>query len=143
MATLKKIGKSVDDLADADLELAGFTGQSTRPLGMFTAQISVGPKTVSTVLFVVDATTTYSALLGRDWIHTAKCVPSTLHQQLAFWEGDSVVTVDAHQTPFQGYVGTSDAVFYDTSVPPISMSGIVNAYPMPNCKLTRRGYVFY
>lgn len=145
LTTLKKIGKTKEDLAEADLELAGFNGHTTKPLGMLTAQIGVGPKVVSTVLFVVDTPTTYSALLGRDWIHTAKCVPSTLHQKLLFWEGSEVITVNAHQNPFQGYIGnsTSDAVLYESAIPPISMSGIVSACPMPNCKLTRQGYVFY
>jgi hypothetical protein len=29
--------------------------------------------------FMVDVRGRYSVLLGRDWIHTNECVPSTLH----------------------------------------------------------------
>ena len=40
----------------------------------------------------------HSVLLGRDWIHTNCCVPSTMHQCLIQWHGDdeseSITTVD-------------------------------------------------
>jgi hypothetical protein len=32
-------------------------------------------------------------LLGRDWIHANRCVPSTLHQCLVQWIGDEVEVV--------------------------------------------------
>jgi hypothetical protein len=32
-------------------------------------------------------------LLGRDWIHTNECVPSTLHQYVIQWIGDEVEVV--------------------------------------------------
>ena len=34
-------------------------------------------------------------LLGRDWIHTNCCVPSTMHQCLFQWDGDEVEVVHA------------------------------------------------
>src|SRR3954463_9303260 len=34
--------------------------------------------------FVIEANTSYSALLGRPWIHKYRVVPSTLHQCLKF-----------------------------------------------------------
>lgn len=77
--TLKKNGKTKEDLVVANLELARFNGHTTKPLKILTTQIGVGLKVICTDLFVVDTPTTYSALLGRDWIHTPKCVPFTLH----------------------------------------------------------------
>ena len=50
---------------------------------------------VSTSYFVVDSDGCYSALLGRDWIHTNCCVPSTMHQCLMQWDGDEVEVVHA------------------------------------------------
>ena len=37
--------------------------------------------------YVIDANTSYSALLGRPWIHKYRVVPSTLHQCLKFLDG--------------------------------------------------------
>ncbi|KAF0918690.1 hypothetical protein E2562_025816 [Oryza meyeriana var. granulata] len=38
--------------------------------------------------FVIEANTSYSALLGRPWIHKYRVVPSTLHQCLKFLDGN-------------------------------------------------------
>ena len=37
--------------------------------------------------YVIDANMSYSALLGRPWIHKYRVVPSTLHQCLKFLDG--------------------------------------------------------
>jgi hypothetical protein len=36
-------------------------------------------------------------LLGWDWIHANKCVPSTLHQCIIQWIGDEVEVVQADE----------------------------------------------
>jgi hypothetical protein len=36
-------------------------------------------------------------LLGRDWIHTYECVPSTLHQCVIQWIGDEAEVVQADE----------------------------------------------
>ena len=38
---------------------------------------------------------TYTVLLGRDWIHANCCVPSTMHLCLVQWDGDEVEVVHA------------------------------------------------
>ena len=52
------------------------------------------------VFFVVDAKPGYIILLGREWIHANHCVPSTLYQQLQFWNGDKIKVVSADSHPF-------------------------------------------
>ncbi|KAM2932157.1 hypothetical protein FF1_040258 [Malus domestica] len=72
--------------------------------------------------FVVDCTSTYGALLGRDWIHQSLAVPSTLHQQVAvyheasteepgFWE-----IVEAESRPFLPTANIAEASFYNPNV---------------------------
>ena len=57
-------------------------------------ELTVGRKTVPTSLFIVNSKSTYTVLLGRDWIHANYCVPST-HQCLVQWDGDEVEVVRA------------------------------------------------
>jgi hypothetical protein len=45
--------------------------------------------------FLAQLEGNYSLILGRDWIHTNQCVPSTLHQMLLQWVGDDVEQVHA------------------------------------------------
>jgi hypothetical protein len=52
---------------------------------------------VPTTFLVVDVKGCYNVLLGRDWIHTNDCVPSTLHQCIIQWIGDEVEMVQANE----------------------------------------------
>jgi hypothetical protein len=71
---------------------------------------------------VIDAATSYNAILGRPWLHENKIVPSTLHQCLKYKDPlGEVVTIFADKKPFtvaeSFYV---DAKFYIESVDKIS-----------------------
>jgi hypothetical protein len=57
--------------------------------------LTVGSKTLLTSFFIVSSKSTYTILLGRDWIHANCCIPSTMHQCLIQWDGDEVEVVHA------------------------------------------------
>jgi hypothetical protein len=50
----------------------------------------MGSKSVLTSFFIVSSKSTYTILLGRDWIRANCCIPSTMHQCLIQWDGDEV-----------------------------------------------------
>ena len=52
------------------MRTTNFIGESTKALGFYTAELTVGSNTSSIVFFVVEAKPGYSLLLGRDWIHS-------------------------------------------------------------------------
>jgi hypothetical protein len=56
-------------------------------------ELTVGSKSLATSFFVVKVQGNYSVILGRDWIHTNRCIPSTLHQFLIRWIDDEVEVV--------------------------------------------------
>jgi hypothetical protein len=56
-------------------------------------ELTIGSKTLATAFFVADVHDSYNLILGRDWIHTNRCVPSSLHQFLIQWVGDAVEIV--------------------------------------------------
>jgi hypothetical protein len=60
-------------------------------------ELTVGRKSLATTFLVVEVQGNYSVILGRDWIHTNHCIPSTLHQFIIKWIDDEieVVHVDA------------------------------------------------
>ncbi|CAL2255197.1 unnamed protein product [Prunus armeniaca] len=81
---LIKMGKTKKDLIPTRLMVTNFTGGITKTHEILDVDVIVGTKKLKIAFFVVDTTsTTYNALLDRDWIHQSLCVPSTLHQQLA------------------------------------------------------------
>jgi hypothetical protein len=42
-------------------------------------EIIVGSKSLATTFFVIEVQGSYKIILGHDWIHANRCIPSTLH----------------------------------------------------------------
>ncbi|BBN68382.1 hypothetical protein Prudu_404S000100 [Prunus dulcis] len=81
---------------------------------------------VKIAFFVIDTTsTTYNALLGRDWIHQSLCIPSTLHQQLALWnEEGHMEIVEADPRPFLPSAMCLEARYYHDDLGPFTFFGV-------------------
>jgi hypothetical protein len=69
-------------------------------------ELTIGSKSLTTAFFVVEVQGKYNIILGRDWIHANRCVPSTLHQFFIQWIDNEieVVHVDA-----SAYIALADA----------------------------------
>ncbi|CAL9017438.1 unnamed protein product, partial [Prunus brigantina] len=67
---LSKMGRTEKDLIPTRLTVTNFAGGITKTHGILDVDVIVGSKKLKIAFFVVDTTsTTYNALLGRDWIH--------------------------------------------------------------------------
>ncbi|KAM1432926.1 hypothetical protein ACFXTO_015412 [Malus domestica] len=119
---MKKLGRGTEDLIPTYLTVSSFSGVITKTLGILPLEVDLGSKQIMLAFFVVDCTSTYGALLGRDWIHQSLVVPSTLHQQVAvyheasaegpdFWE-----MVEAESRSFLPTVNIAEASFYNPNV---------------------------
>jgi hypothetical protein len=75
-----------------------FMHQPRWPLGVATLNVKLGPKCVPVDFVVVDADSSYNAILGRVWIAAMKVVPSTIHQVLKFVCPEGVVSVRGSQS---------------------------------------------
>ena len=64
-------------------------------MGVHNVELTVGRKMIPTSFFIVNSKSTYMVLLGRDWIDTNSCIPSTMHQYLVQWDSDEVEVVPA------------------------------------------------
>ncbi|PUZ70450.1 hypothetical protein GQ55_2G231600 [Panicum hallii var. hallii] len=71
------------------------TGDLIKTNGVLSVDLTIGNKTIPTSFFVVNSKSTYNVLLGKDWIYTNYCIPSTMHQCLIQWDGDEVEVVQA------------------------------------------------
>jgi hypothetical protein len=94
-SVLHRLGRSTGDLIKTNVTLSDFNGQTSEAQGFLSVVLTIGNKTVPTSFFVVNSKSTYNVLLGRDWIHTNCCIPSTMHQCLIQWDGDEVEVVQA------------------------------------------------
>jgi hypothetical protein len=79
---LRQLGHFAEDLIKTNVTLSDFNGQALEAQGILNMDLTVGSNTVPTSFFIVSSKSTYTILLGRDWIHANCCVPSTMHQYL-------------------------------------------------------------
>uniref|UniRef100_A0A2N9GXW1 Integrase catalytic domain-containing protein n=1 Tax=Fagus sylvatica TaxID=28930 RepID=A0A2N9GXW1_FAGSY len=93
----EKLGLKEANLANFTTPVFGFTGESTIPMGKTTLPILVGPITLQIEFIVIRGSSPYNAIVGRDWLHRMKAVPSTLHQKLWFPTEDGVMEVNGDQ----------------------------------------------
>nr|AAV43984.1 putative polyprotein [Oryza sativa Japonica Group]AAV44059.1 hypothetical protein [Oryza sativa Japonica Group] len=121
-ATFRKLGRNAEDLIKTNMVLKHFGGNPSETKGVLNVELTVGSKTIPTTFFVIDGKRSYSLLLGRDWIHTNCCIPSTMHQCLIQWQGHKIEVVPADsqskmENPsyyFEGVVEGSDVYAKDT-----------------------------
>ena len=97
-SVLRRLGRSAADLIKTNVMLNDFNGQPSEAKGVLNVELIVGRKTVSTSFFIINNMSTYTVLLGRDWIHVNCCVPSTMHQSLVQWDGNEVEVVRAEDS---------------------------------------------
>jgi hypothetical protein len=93
----KKLGREDDELIKTTLMLNGVGDNPMEARGIISMELTVGRKSLTTAFFIVEVQGNYSIILGRNWVHTNHCIPSTLHQFLIQWIDDEieVVHVDA------------------------------------------------
>jgi hypothetical protein len=92
-SVLRRLGCSAEDLIKTNVTLSDFNGLASEAQDILNMDLTVGSKTVLTSFFIVSSSSTYTVLLGRDWIHANCYIPSTMHQCLIQWDGDEVEVV--------------------------------------------------
>jgi hypothetical protein len=81
-SVFKKFGREDYKFVKTSLTLNGVAGNPMKVRDVVSMELTVGSKSFTTTFFVPEVQGNYSVILGRDWIHTNRCVPSTLHQFL-------------------------------------------------------------
>jgi len=87
--TLRKLGLGEEDLIQTDMMLTDFEGDVSPARGAIRVDLTIESKTLPTTFFIINGKGSYAILLCRDWIHANCCIPSTMHQCLIQWIGDS------------------------------------------------------
>ena len=72
------------DLAAYDSPLVSFEGKTVTPRGQIKLPIQIGSDIVEVDFIVVDAYSSYTAIVARPWLHALGAVSSTLHQKVKY-----------------------------------------------------------
>jgi hypothetical protein len=89
-----------------NLTLNDVGGNPMKARGVVSMELTVGSKSLAIALFIVEVQGNYSVIIGRDWIHTNRWIPSTLHQFLIQWIDDEIEVVHADAS---AYIALADA----------------------------------
>jgi hypothetical protein len=103
----KKLGREDDELMKTTLMLNGLEGNPMEAQGVVSMELTVGSKSLAIAFFVIEVQGNYSIILGCDWIHANRCIPSTLHQFLIQWIDDEIEVVHADAS---AYIALADAL---------------------------------
>ena len=76
---LKAIGLSTAHLSPTMLTIQGFNQVGQKAMGTISLKVVMEDLYTDTLFHVIDANTSYNALLGRPWLHSSKSLVSTLH----------------------------------------------------------------
>lgn len=96
-SSLSKLTIEELDMKPNELILRAFDDSRRTVIGEVVLPINIGPYTFFNTLFLMDIYLAYSCLLGRPWIHSARIVTSTLHQNLKFLVNNKVVVIEGEE----------------------------------------------
>ena len=93
----KKLRLGEADLTSFVSPVFGFSRESIIPQGKTILPVLAGPINLQTKFLVVQALSPYNVIMGRDWLHRMRVVPSTLHQKLRFPTIEGIMEMNRDQ----------------------------------------------
>ena len=94
----KGLGLKPEDLATYSSPLVSFEGKMVVPKGQIRLPVQVGTYVVEVDFIVVDAFSSYTAIMGRPWLHSLGTVSSTFHQKVKYSSGGQVLEIVGSQS---------------------------------------------
>nr|XP_023913777.1 uncharacterized protein LOC112025346 [Quercus suber] len=91
------LGLKSEDLLKYSTPLVGFDGKVVVPEGQISLPMNMGGKKLVVKFIVVASFSSYTAILGRPWIHAMGAVPSTLHVKVKFPTDHGIIVVRGSQ----------------------------------------------
>ena len=94
----KGLSLRAEDLMPYSSPLISFEGKVIIPNGQIRLLVQTGSETVEVDFIVVDAYSSYTAIVARPWLHTLGAVSSTLHQKIKYPSGGKIKEILSDQT---------------------------------------------
>ncbi|XP_040967871.1 uncharacterized protein [Gossypium hirsutum] len=97
-----------------------FDGTERKVMGRIDISLEIGPNIYEVDFLMMDIKPSYNCLLGRQWIHLAGAVPSSLYQKLKLVTDGRLVTINAEEDIIAAV--TSKAPYVETNEESIECS---------------------
>ncbi|XP_062074930.1 uncharacterized protein LOC133778935 [Humulus lupulus] len=76
----QKMGLAENQIRPTTTPILGFNSQRVYPKDVIRLTVVAAERTLPVDFLIIDSTTSYNAIMGRNWIHMMQGVVSTLHQ---------------------------------------------------------------
>ena len=80
----KGLNLKSEDLTPYSSPLVSFEEKVVIPKGQIRLPVQTGPEVVEVDFIVVDASSPFTAIVAKPWLHTLEAVSSTLHQKVKY-----------------------------------------------------------
>ena len=94
----KGLGLKFEDLTTYSSHLMSFEGKMVVLKGQIRLPVQAGADVVKVDFIVVDAFSSYTAIMSRPWLHSLGAVSSTLHQKVKYHSGGQVLEIVGSQS---------------------------------------------
>ena len=93
----RELNLKPEDLTAYDSPLVSFEGKIVTPRGQIRLPIQTGSDVVEVDFIVVNAYSSYTAIVARPWLHALGTVSSTLHQKVKYLSEGRVEEIVGNQ----------------------------------------------
>ncbi|XP_062119221.1 uncharacterized protein LOC133832968 [Humulus lupulus] len=90
----QKMGLEENQIRSSTMPILGFNSQRVYPKGIVRLTVVAAERALPVNFLIIDSTTSYNAIMGRNWIHRMQGVVSTLHQVMRCQSLNGRYTVD-------------------------------------------------
>ena len=94
----KGLGLKPEDLTTYSSPLVSFKSKMVTPKGQIRLPVQAGTDVVEVDFIMVDAFSSYTAIIGRPWLYSLGAVSSTLHQKVKYHSGGQVLEIVGSQS---------------------------------------------
>ncbi|XP_052490808.1 uncharacterized protein LOC128043049 [Gossypium raimondii] len=113
LSTLNRLPVDSSHMKACQNIVRAFDGTKRGVIGRFEIPLRIGSTTYEVDFLVMDIKPSYNCLLGRQWIHSAGAVPSSLHQKVKLISEGRLVTISAEEDIIA--MVTGDAPYVETN----------------------------
>ncbi|KAA3474585.1 hypothetical protein EPI10_024855 [Gossypium australe] len=148
LSTLNRLSVHSSHMKTCQNIVRAFDGTERKVMGRIEIPLLIGPNTYEVDFLVMDIKLSCNFLLGRHWIHSARVVPSSLHQKLKLVTESRLVTINAEEDIIVSIISDTPYIRVDNEEVECSFRSLefVNAtfiiewnkIPMPKISKTAR-----
>ncbi|XP_054806257.1 uncharacterized protein LOC129308912 [Prosopis cineraria] len=97
LSTFESLSLEASGVHKSNIVVRAFDGSRREVLGSICLSLEIGPSRFKVDFQLMNIDPSYTMLLGRPWIHSARAVPSTLHQKVKFISDGRIIAVKGEE----------------------------------------------